>query len=172
ERFTRTAKVRDVAAVRAERAERARAERAELARAWQALESDGPVRLSSFGSLAPAVFDRLLDLLGRALAARPDTNGVRRAVTGDGRVEVGLFPPPDDRIAVLTTVKGRLAGPDYVVHIMTAGGVGVSRAPAAAPRETAAGVTRSPVPDAVRRETTAGTHVFPAPTTAPREAAG
>ncbi|WP_065965421.1 TIGR02677 family protein [Streptomyces sparsogenes] len=122
ERFTRTAKVRDVAAVRAERAERARAERAELARAWEALETDGPVRLSSFGTLDPAVFDRLLDLLGRALSARPDASGLRRAMTGDGRVEIALSPSPDERTAVLRTTKGTLAGPDYVVHFTAVGG--------------------------------------------------
>jgi len=124
ERFTRTAKVRDVAAVRAERAERARAERAELARAWRVLETDGPVRLSSFGALDPAVFDRLLDLLGRALSARPDADELRRAMTGDGRVEIALAPPPDGRTALLRTTKGSLAGPDYVVHIAAAGGAG------------------------------------------------
>ncbi|MGW1365028.1 DUF2397 family protein [Streptomyces chartreusis] len=75
----REAPQRDVAAVRAERAQRARAERAELARAWQALETEGPVRLSTFGTLDPAVFDRLLDLFGRALAARPDASGLRSA---------------------------------------------------------------------------------------------
>ncbi|MFC9399195.1 TIGR02677 family protein [Streptomyces sp. NPDC057027] len=122
ERFTRTGKVRDVAAVRTERAERARAERAGLARAWQELRTDGPVRLSSFGVLDSAVFDRLLDLLGRALAARPDAGGLRRATTGDGRVEVALAPPPDARTTVLRTGKGTLMGPDYVVHITAAGG--------------------------------------------------
>ncbi|MFF8594845.1 TIGR02677 family protein [Streptomyces sp. NPDC015220] len=122
ERFTRTARVRDVAAVRAERAERARAERAELACAWRVLETDGPVRLSSFGALDPAVFDRLLDLLGRALSARPDASGLRRAMTGDGRVEIALSAPPDERTAVLRTTKGTLAGPDYVVHMTAAGG--------------------------------------------------
>ncbi|MBV7695664.1 TIGR02677 family protein [Streptomyces sp. TRM70350] len=122
ERFTRTARVRDVAAVRAERAERARAERAELARAWQVLETDGPVRLSSFGALDPAAFDRLLDLLGRALSAQPEAGGLRRAMTGDGRVEIALSPPPDERTALLRTTKGALAGPDYVVRITAAGG--------------------------------------------------
>ncbi|WP_119583847.1 TIGR02677 family protein, partial [Streptomyces europaeiscabiei] len=122
ERFTRTARVRDVAAVRAERAERARAERAELARARRALETDGPVRLSSFGELDPAAFDRLLDLLGRALSARPDAGGLRRATTGDGRVEIALAPHPDGRTALLRTATGSLAGPDYLVHITEAGG--------------------------------------------------
>ncbi|MFG2226343.1 TIGR02677 family protein [Streptomyces sp. NPDC048644] len=117
ERFTRTAKVRDIAAVKAERAERARAERAELALAWRGLETDGPMRLSSFGELDPVVFERLLDLLGRALSAGQDTTGLRRATTGDGRVEIVLSPPPDHRTAVLRTAKGALSGPDYIVHI-------------------------------------------------------
>lgn len=137
ERFTRTAKVRDVAAVRAERAERARAERAELARAQEALETAGPVRLSSFGTLDPAVFDRLLDLLGRALSARPDPSGLRRAMTGDGRVEIVLSPPPDERTAVLRTARGTLAGPDYVVHVTAVGGAGAGPRVRAARREAA-----------------------------------
>ncbi|WP_206306970.1 TIGR02677 family protein [Streptomyces sp. F001] len=130
ERFTRTARVRDIAAVKAERTERARAERAELARAWRALATDGPVRLSSFGALDPAVFERLLDLLGRALSARPDTTGLRRASTGDGRVEITLAPPPDGRTAVLRTAQGVLAGPDYVVAITTADAEGAFPTPA------------------------------------------
>ncbi|WP_329112113.1 TIGR02677 family protein [Streptomyces sp. NBC_01353] len=139
ERFTRTAKVRDVAAVRAERAERARAERAELARAWQALETDGPVRLSSFSTLDPGAFDRLLDLLGRALAARPDAGGRRRATTGDGRVEVALSPPLDGRTAVLRTAQGTMAGPDYVIHVTAAGGAIAFPAVRAATGQEAAG---------------------------------
>ncbi|MFD3468117.1 TIGR02677 family protein [Streptomyces sp. NPDC058682] len=139
ERFTRTGKVRDVAAVRAERAERARAERSELARAWKVLETDGPVRLSSFGTLDPAVLDRLLDLLGRALAAPLDVGGRRRATTGDGGVEVVLSRAPDVRTALLHTSKGTLAGPDYVVHIMAAGGATAFSAGRAAAGQEAAG---------------------------------
>ncbi|GGY15936.1 TIGR02677 family protein [Streptomyces minutiscleroticus] len=137
ERFTRTGRVRDVAAVRAERAERARAERAELAHAWEVLETGGAVRLSSFGALDPAVFDRLLDLLGRALSARPDAGGLRRATTGDGRVEIVLAPPPDERTAVLRTSRGSLAGPDYVVHITAAGGTSAFPTPRTEQQEAA-----------------------------------
>ncbi|MEW1648687.1 TIGR02677 family protein [Streptomyces sp. NPDC091219] len=122
ERFTRTARVRDVAAVRAERAERARAERAELARAWRELETEGAVRLSAFQVLDLAVFDRLLDLLGRALSARPGVDSARRATTGDGRVEIALSAPLDGHTAVLRTTRGALTGPDYIVHITAAGG--------------------------------------------------
>lgn len=129
ERFTRTARVRDVTAVRAERAERARAERAELALACRTLETGTPVRLSAFGELEPAVFDRLLDLLGRALSARPDSSGLRRATTGDGRVEIALSPAPDERTALLRTARGTLAGPDYVVRITEADGAATPPAP-------------------------------------------
>ncbi|MFJ6737461.1 TIGR02677 family protein [Streptomyces sp. NPDC091279] len=139
ERFTRTGRVRDVTAVRAERAERARAQRAELARAWQALETEGPVRLSSFGALEPEVFDHLLDLLGRALAAPSDASGLRRATTADGRAEVVLSPPPDTRRAVLHTARGTLTGPDYVVHIVAAGAAAAFPVAGAATGQEAAG---------------------------------
>ncbi|WP_405583354.1 TIGR02677 family protein [Streptomyces sp. NBC_01190] len=121
ERFTRTGRVRDVASVKAARAERARQERAELQQAWYALRTDGPLRLSDFGELDEPAFERLLDLLGRALSARPDAVGLRRAGTADGRVEIILSAPADGRTAELKTSKGVLRGPDYVVNIVPAG---------------------------------------------------
>jgi uncharacterized protein (TIGR02677 family) len=136
ERFTRTGKVRDVAATRAARAERARLERAEMDAAWQLLHTHGTVRLADFGALDHAVFERLLDLLGRALAAPPDSAGIRRGVTGDGRVEILLRPADDGRIATLTTQRGCLSGPDYFVELSIAGaGAGRHRAAAAAAAE-------------------------------------
>ncbi|MFE7558642.1 TIGR02677 family protein [Kitasatospora sp. NPDC057500] len=136
ERFTRTGRVRDVGGIKAARAERARKERAELEAAWDVLGTDGPVRLSGFGTLDHAVFERLLDLLGRALAARPDGGGVRRAVTSDGRVEVVLQPLPDAGRAVLRTARGRLEGPDYLVDIRGPGRVQESVARESVGRET------------------------------------
>ncbi|MFE6868986.1 TIGR02677 family protein [Kitasatospora sp. NPDC057692] len=121
ERFTRTGKVRDIGGIKAARAERARKERAELEAAWDVLGTDGPVRLSGFRMLDHVVFDRLLDLLGRALAAAPDAGGARRAVTSDGRVEVVLRPCPDGGRAVLRTSHGQLEGPDYLVEIRSPG---------------------------------------------------
>jgi uncharacterized protein (TIGR02677 family) len=122
ERFTRTGKVRDVATVKAGRAHKARQERAELQRTWLTLRTDGPVRLSDFGELDAAAFERLLDLLGRALSARPDASGARRAGTSDGQVEITLIEVDDGRTARLKTSKGVLTGPDYVVSIAAAGG--------------------------------------------------
>lgn len=122
EHIGRTAKVRDVATVRAARRERARRERAELEAAWRRLTTGGRVKLSAFGTLEHDTFRRLLDLLGRALAARPDASGLRRAVTTDGRIEVMLWPAPDGPSVELHTTRGRFTTPDYPVEIRFVGG--------------------------------------------------
>jgi uncharacterized protein (TIGR02677 family) len=122
ERFTRTGRVRDVAAIRAARAEQARAERAQIEAAWELLDTGGPVRLSSFGHLDHAVFERLLDLLGRALAGTPEPSGTRRSTTADGKVEIILRPPVDGALICLTTPRGRFRGPDYQIEIRAFGG--------------------------------------------------
>src|SRR6266568_2674947 len=89
ERFSRTARIRDVTKVKAERAERARAERAELQAAWSLLDTGGgSMALSGFGALDHVLFERLLELLGRALTTNPDRNGIRRTTTSDGVIEV------------------------------------------------------------------------------------
>lgn len=134
ERFSRTGRVRDVAAVKAERAERARAERAALKAAWDRLDTGGGIRLSRFARLEHEVLERLLELLGRALATAPDRHGVHKATTGDGRVEVLLTPPPEHREhAVIRSPRGVFISPDYDVEIRTPGGR------AARPREAEAG---------------------------------
>ncbi|WP_330182183.1 TIGR02677 family protein [Nocardia sp. NBC_01503] len=120
ERFSRTGRVRDVTAIKAERARRAAQERAELQAAWDMLDTGGAVRLSGFGHLDYGVFERLLDLLGRALGNAPEVNGARRGSTTDGRVEIVLRPPPDGAIAELKTPRGVFRGPDYLLEIVTA----------------------------------------------------
>ncbi|GLY71257.1 hypothetical protein Atai01_78760 [Amycolatopsis taiwanensis] len=131
EKISRTGRVRDVAAIKQERAARARAQRAELRRAWQQLDTGGTVRLSVFAELDHATFERLLDLLGRALATTPDSSGARRATTSDGKVEIVLSPPPDPAMATLRTPRGVFQGPDYLVKI-TAPGAGNVREEATA----------------------------------------
>jgi uncharacterized protein (TIGR02677 family) len=128
ERFSRTGRVRDVAAVRAARAQRALAERSELEAAWDLLGTSGIVRLSSFGDLDHALFERLLELLGRALASSPDRSGARRGSTADGRIDIILTPPADGSLAQLTTSRGLFRGPDYSVEIRTHGAARVLRA--------------------------------------------
>ncbi len=117
EHFGFTARVRDVAALKASRAARARAERAEMQAAWDLLASDDDLSLSQFASLDHAVFERLLDLLGRALATPAGIDGVRRAVTGDGQVEIELHAADHGRTAALRTPQGTFSGPDYRVRI-------------------------------------------------------
>lgn len=119
ERFSRTGKVRDVSALKAARTERARAERAELHAAWRELATAGAVKISLFGDLPHATFERLLDLLGRALSTATDSTGSRRAVTGDGRVEIVLREPDDASTAVLHTPRGAFRGPDYIIEVRT-----------------------------------------------------
>jgi uncharacterized protein (TIGR02677 family) len=121
ERFSRTAKIRDVAAIKAARAEQARLERAQLEAAWDLLATDGPIRISHLGTLDHTVFERLMDLLGRALSARPDRHGNRRALTSDGRMEIVLHPPADDRTTILHTSRGTLTTGDYTIDIRTPG---------------------------------------------------
>ncbi|MEV4016542.1 TIGR02677 family protein [Nonomuraea angiospora] len=125
ERMGRTGKVRDVVALRAERQERAAKERAELEAAWSALATTGAARLSQLGELDNDTFGRLLDLLGRALAERPDSTGFRRAVTSDGRVEIVLRTPEDGAVAVLRTSEGWFRGPDYLIDVRS---LGIARA--------------------------------------------
>jgi uncharacterized protein (TIGR02677 family) len=120
ERFSRTGRVRDVTALKAERAARARAERAQLDAAWSLLATDGRVRLSSFTRLDHTVFDHLLDLIGRALSAAPGPHGVRRGVSADGRTEILLSGPPDRAVAVIHTPRGRFEGPDFLVAVQAA----------------------------------------------------
>lgn len=128
ERFSRTGRVRDVAAVKAARATWARAERAALQLAWDRLDTDGGIRLSHFDRLDHEVLDRLLDLVGRALAEAPDRRGVHRARTADGRVEILLRPPGSHRKpATIRTPHGVFTGPDYDVEIRTPGGPGGRR---------------------------------------------
>jgi uncharacterized protein (TIGR02677 family) len=117
EHIARTGKVREVAAVRSRRRARALAERAEVEAAWARLATGGTVRLSSLGGLDHATFERLLQLLGRALAARPDARGARRAMTADGRLEIALTDPGDGQTATIRTPQGTFRGPDYAVGI-------------------------------------------------------
>ena len=51
-----------------------------LEAAWHMLDTGGAIRLSGFARLDHAVFERLLDLLGRALGAAPERQGDRGAV--------------------------------------------------------------------------------------------
>ncbi|MGW2149465.1 TIGR02677 family protein [Nonomuraea bangladeshensis] len=81
----------------------------------------GAVRLSRLGELDHDGLGRLLDLLGRALAERPDSTGFRRATTADGRIEIVLRDPEDGAMAELRTLEGCFRAPDYLIDLRTPG---------------------------------------------------
>ncbi|MFF0768262.1 TIGR02677 family protein [Nonomuraea wenchangensis] len=81
----------------------------------------GAMRLSRLGGLDHDGLGRLLDLLGRALAERPDSTGFRRAATADGRIEIVLRDPEDGATAELRTPEGCFRGPDYLIDLRTPG---------------------------------------------------
>ncbi|MEU7481798.1 TIGR02677 family protein [Lentzea sp. NPDC042327] len=110
-----TGKVRDVEQIRRARKEQAQRERQQLELAWQQLQTDGPIRISSLQELDHDTFDRLLDLVGRALGAMPDSTGTRAASTSDGRVHIRLRNARG--WAKITTQRGTLSGPDYVIEV-------------------------------------------------------
>jgi uncharacterized protein (TIGR02677 family) len=117
EKVARTGQVRDTAELRRRRQAAAARERAELEAAWRRLATNGTVRLSAFARLDHDAFERLLELLGRALGNRPDRTGTRRAATVDGRLELVLNHPGDGRMAVVETTRGRLTASDYTIRI-------------------------------------------------------
>jgi uncharacterized protein (TIGR02677 family) len=86
-----------------------------------ALATNGAVRLSAFGRLPAETFAELLALLSAGLDAPIGTDGTRRALSVDGRVEVVLRDARDHRQAVLHTASGTLRGPDLLVSITLAG---------------------------------------------------
>lgn len=86
-----------------------------------ALGTHGEVRLSEFGRLGAEEFSELLALLAAGLDAAGDSDGVRRALSADGRVEITLRDPRDGRTAVLVTGSGELGGPDLLVSIEVIG---------------------------------------------------
>lgn len=98
-----------------------------------ALATDGSVPLSSFGHLDATAFAELLGLLSGALSAVPSSDGTRRALSGDGQVEVVLAPPRSAAVSVrLSTEAGVLVSPDFRVRIeLTAGPLGVQEATSA-----------------------------------------
>ncbi|KJK51070.1 hypothetical protein UK23_08725 [Lentzea aerocolonigenes] len=112
-----TGKIRDVEHIRRNRREQAEKERAELEHAWRQIQTDGPVRISTLTSLDHDTFHRLIDLVGRALGSDPDSTGTRVAGTTDGRMQINLRNARG--WATITTQKGTLSGPDYVIDVQS-----------------------------------------------------
>lgn len=117
----RASRVGDPAALRAAR-QRTQAEALAANEALRdSLTTGGSVRLSSFGTLPAGAFSELLALLGTGLEAPLGSDGYRRALSSDGRVEVTLQDPKDGHTATLATEAGELRGPDLFVTISISG---------------------------------------------------
>ncbi len=112
-----TGKIRNVEEVRRNRRQQAEKERAELEHAWRQVQTDGPIRISTLTSLDHDTFHRLIDLVGRALGSDPDSTGTRAAGTSDGRMQINLRNARG--WATITTQKGTLSGPDYVIDVQS-----------------------------------------------------
>ena len=93
-----------------------------------ALATGGAVRLSAFGHVPADAFAELLSLLSLGLDAPVGSDGARRALSVDGRVEVVLRDARDGQVATLHTDPGVLRGPDLLVSIFLAGEVEESEA--------------------------------------------
>lgn len=112
-----TGKIRDVKEIRRNRRVQAERERAELEHAWRQIQTDGPIRISTLTDLDHDTFHRLIDLVGRALGSDPDSTGTRTAGTTDGRMQINLRNARG--WATITTQKGTLSGPDYVIDVQS-----------------------------------------------------
>ncbi|WP_439663769.1 TIGR02677 family protein [Lentzea sp. HUAS TT2] len=112
-----TGKVRNVDEVRRNRREQAQREREELEYAWSQIQTDGAIRISTLTNLDHDTFHRLIDLVGRALGSDPDSTGTRTAGTSDGRMQINLRNARG--WATMTTQKGTLSGPDYVIDVQS-----------------------------------------------------
>ncbi|SES04581.1 TIGR02677 family protein [Lentzea albida] len=112
-----TGKVRNVDEVRRNRREQAQKEREELEYAWSQIQTDGAIRISTLTNLDHDTFHRLIDLVGRALGSDPDSTGTRSAGTSDGRMQINLRNARG--WATMTTQKGTLSGPDYVIDVQS-----------------------------------------------------
>jgi hypothetical protein len=73
--------------------------------------------LSTFGRRPENSFTELLALLSVGLDAPLGTDGARRALSADGRIEVVLRVPRDNLMATISTGTGVLRGPDFHVSI-------------------------------------------------------
>jgi uncharacterized protein (TIGR02677 family) len=102
---------------------RRRRERAQIEAALARFSGRGSLHLSEVAALSAEELDQLLALLDEALSARRRTDGTRRARTADGRLEVVLRMPAEDRPWVLLeTPSGRLRCRDYQLEVAPAAG--------------------------------------------------
>jgi uncharacterized protein (TIGR02677 family) len=114
--------IRDFGDGRAWIAARRRRERAQVEAALARFSGRGPIHLSDVAALSGDELEQLLALLDEALSSRRAGDGTRRARTADGRLEIVLRLPGEDRPWVaLETPSGRLRCRDYRLQVAQAG---------------------------------------------------
>jgi uncharacterized protein (TIGR02677 family) len=112
---------------RAWMAARRRRERAQIDAALARFSGRGPLHLSDLAAVSSEELDQLLALVDEALSSRRAGDGTRRARTADGRLDIVLRLPAEDRPwVVLETPSGRLRCRDYQLEVAPAlpGGAG------------------------------------------------
>lgn len=118
ERRGKPSRVTDRAEQRRHLAELAARETADLVAARAALATDGPVRLSTIGTLEPDAFGLFLGLLGDALTSLTPGRREVRTTTSDGSMAVRLTMLPGAGQIAISTPHGVFRGPDHLVHIV------------------------------------------------------
>jgi uncharacterized protein (TIGR02677 family) len=99
-------------------AARRRRERAQIEAALARFSGHGALHLSDLASVSTEELDQLLALLDEALSVRRSPDGSRRARTADGRLEVVLRKPIEERPWVsIDTPGGRLRCCDYQLEV-------------------------------------------------------
>lgn len=120
ERRGKAARVTDRTEAKRMLTERARQEAEQTTAARRQILTDGPRRLSAFGTLEPGAFTLFLGLLGDALAAIGPQASTAQVHTSDGELTVTLTRIPGAGTMVLSTPDGDLTGPDHLVDIASA----------------------------------------------------
>jgi uncharacterized protein (TIGR02677 family) len=102
-------------------AELTEAQEMRLLAARNSLATGRSRRLSELPTLGEAEIELLLDLLGQALGAEPDSDGIAEALSEDGTLFIRVAPPtPTSEEAIIVTDAGTLCGPDYAITISDA----------------------------------------------------
>ena len=90
----------------------------QIAEAQKRLAQGRRIRLSDLGVLErPEEFRLLLDLLGKALAAKRHDQDAVTASSSDGALQIHLEPAGDDQHVVLVTAGGTFTGEDHHLTI-------------------------------------------------------
>jgi uncharacterized protein (TIGR02677 family) len=99
-------------------AEQCKREREQLTRALEKFPAATAVTLADLSELNEYEFAYLLEWLDRALCQRRGADGVLRAHSSDGTLQLLLYPPAtSEERAAVRTVRGRLDCPNYRLEV-------------------------------------------------------